>query len=181
MEMQRPAMLGRTWRPLAPGSQVVSGRANAPVRAKAARWEPGQRRLAQALGQARRPLGRARRPHAGTTTVNWCATELFLWRMDDGAPQKFSTFCGASFVHAPQKVRILWRMPTHAPQKVRILWRMPTHAPQNFCGSHVQPLGQRSIWDILWRTVAGAPQKRDILWRTVAGAPQKSDILWRTW
>ena len=56
---QSPAMLGQTRRPLATGSQAVSGRA------KAARWEPGQRRPAQALGRARWTLGRARRPHAG--------------------------------------------------------------------------------------------------------------------
>ena len=37
-------------------------------------------------------------------------SELFLWRMDTGEPQKFSPFCGASFAHAPQKAQILWRM-----------------------------------------------------------------------
>ena len=62
-------------------------------------------------------------------TVEWCATELFLWRMVSGAPQKFFTFYDASLAHAPQNVR----------------------------GSHVQAMGPGPSGLILWRTVAGAP------------------------
>ena len=78
--------------------------------------------------------------------------------MDPSAPQKFWTFCGASFAHAPQKVRFLWRTWPGAPQKVSEGGRF------KFEKSNVvahQP---------------GAPQKVDILWRTKLGASQKVDF-----